>query len=976
VRPAKWIANRWLGLVSPPVILAVVVATIPLVPACGYRRAGTASSIGQLSQADLARQALLAKQATCPLKPSPAERLTNNLANMTALLISARKKLARGKSALKELAALTDMRQELVAIDRAVRTDFAHTRKILAKIHAPEKDRIEASVEATYAARMASLASQVALATATEDTATRVSRMTSLASWIASATPELPHQPLGTQLPHRIVDYRAGPPVLGTAIAPAYAPNTPGAVPSTLPATPTGDDLTQTVEVQFTEDILKTANELGRDPVKMYEFVRNTIDYEPYYGSRKGANETLWEKAGNDFDQASLLIALYRYSGIPARYVQGVVEIPIAKAMNWVGVEKPEAAAKLFSAAGVPVKAIMSGGKIVKLEIEHCWAEAYVPYESYRGVAAGAGAGKRQWVALDASWKRYSTRSVPDSGRGVAAPLDATMTAEGASLFSIDETNSSVICTDMSALRGFIDEAQGRVASYAQSVAPSMPVSELTSARVIAGADVDMLPSAMPFRGAHASFERSQLTTSCQSRIAVQVGGSSVEFPIASVLSKRLSVSFVPSTGGDRALLEATGGQFDAPAYLLAVVPAVRVNGTIVATGTACQLGAPQQVTEVFRDGNREETVANSLTAGEEAGLLLSSGRVPDELVGETLDEIRAEGFFSGFRVPPGTDPTGESLCLANLLYMAELEHARKVIASALHVVAELPVPTAGRTVSAVDVHSLLGIPSSLSFAGPIADMDQLVETPVPVAGPEGLARMYMLASGAAASLLEEIYMEQYFRLQAVSTISLLSQAATEGVPIYVLNKANYESVMPSLKLPESVKQDIRSAAAGGRWVLVPGAQLHRGEWAGVGYLLLDPQTGAGGYMVSGGFAGTLLINSLSCLGELYELYYVFTLQNGGPADPLFLVRYKNWGDFVGRLSWWLAMNLLFGVLEWAFFVALPSGQLAVMVTAVVLMVCVNVAAWYVEKSWDKTPFFAGCTAVYSQLKRMQSQQG
>ena len=57
----------------------------------------------------------------------------------------------------------------------------------------------------------------------------------------------------------------------------------------------------------------------GRDPVSIYAYVRNTIAYEPYYGSRKGALLTLWERSGNDADIASLLIALLHASGYAAR---------------------------------------------------------------------------------------------------------------------------------------------------------------------------------------------------------------------------------------------------------------------------------------------------------------------------------------------------------------------------------------------------------------------------------------------------------------------------------------------------------------------------------------------------------------------------------------------------------------------------------------------------------------------------------
>jgi len=51
----------------------------------------------------------------------------------------------------------------------------------------------------------------------------------------------------------------------------------------------------------------------------------------------QGAQDTLDKKRGNAVDTASLLIAMLRSAKIPARYVYGTVEMPIDKAMNWVG---------------------------------------------------------------------------------------------------------------------------------------------------------------------------------------------------------------------------------------------------------------------------------------------------------------------------------------------------------------------------------------------------------------------------------------------------------------------------------------------------------------------------------------------------------------------------------------------------------------------------------------------------------------
>ena len=47
-----------------------------------------------------------------------------------------------------------------------------------------------------------------------------------------------------------------------------------------------------------------------------------------YFGSKKGAQLTLLERSGNDFDQCALLVALLRAAGYSASYQFGWMEIP------------------------------------------------------------------------------------------------------------------------------------------------------------------------------------------------------------------------------------------------------------------------------------------------------------------------------------------------------------------------------------------------------------------------------------------------------------------------------------------------------------------------------------------------------------------------------------------------------------------------------------------------------------------------
>ena len=79
--------------------------------------------------------------------------------------------------------------------------------------------------------------------------------------------------------------------------------------------------------IEITEEIYALARGCLFDPVMMYEYVRNNIDYVPMYGSLKGATMTYLDGCGSDFDQASLLIALLRASGFTATYIYGTIQV-------------------------------------------------------------------------------------------------------------------------------------------------------------------------------------------------------------------------------------------------------------------------------------------------------------------------------------------------------------------------------------------------------------------------------------------------------------------------------------------------------------------------------------------------------------------------------------------------------------------------------------------------------------------------
>jgi transglutaminase-like putative cysteine protease len=785
-----------------------------------------------------------------PRVPSGAERFASATTSLTASLEIASKAIKSGKRDKLALGAIASFKEQLPRLDAGVRADFAKTRTVLKKVKSAEKDAIEARVERQYAEREARLAALLGEVTSAGSDKELSSALAQTAKFLDSVTPEEPYQPLGTQLPHRIVNAHAGPPVLGTSIAPAYAPNTPGAEPSTLPITPTAEDTSETIEVQFTDDIRSLATSLGNDPVRMYEYVSNTIDFEPYYGSRKGAEETLLEGSGNDMDTASLLIALYRASGIPARYVSGVVDVPIAKAMNWVGVETPEAAAKLFASGGTPTITMLSGGKPKALRVEHTWAEVYVSYEDYRG--AGAGKGPKLWVPLDASFKEY------DDGTTGGINLNDYRN-------SLDQFSSllSEMALDDNGVSTRSPTFQEPLRALASEVASASRDVLLVEREMIYADNSKVLPNKEPWVPIAVKGETSALLDSTRESVTIQLRDVatgtcllSAHAPAVLLAQKTVCIEYRAEGVGDATLLNCATALSDVAAYEVRVVPVLKADGVILARGGGVLLGQEVQL-EVFRAATSERLGELVTCAGGSVGLVCDLGRIAPRSIatGSSTGAVALEQLLDGDESSTvAATAIGSLLATCGRMYFFDADSETKAIARNMEVAwfRDLSYCSVAAELRA---NKVLGVPFSLRDSGVSIDVDSLDAL---LACPEE-ARFgaFHTLSGLLASGLEGTVLTSILGgiSPGVSTASVFSEAWRTGVALKTLDSSAPDAV-EELDLPEIVRSSIRAQLSSGRQVLVPEKEVSLAGWTGVGWLVVDPETHSQGFMISGERAG------------------------------------------------------------------------------------------------------------------------
>jgi RHS repeat-associated protein len=435
--------------------------------------------------------------------------------------------------------------------------------------------------------------------------------------------------------------------------------------------------------VLFHPDLLAKANELGT-PLRIFEFVHDEIEYEVYYGSKKGALGALWSGRGNDFDQASLLIGLLRARGYKARYVVGVVEVPIEQAKNWSGQFDTAATKALFIASYCwrldlnPAAPLCAANRFAATDtsilLEHAWVEVEAS-AAYRGLQVGGS--DLVWIPLDPSWK------TKDYQAGVVLPIDEE-----------DATGNcpaGKICFDYDGYLSQIDprlpsevwEKQIRSWLGAHPTLSGTALEDIPYDGPIRPLGIEVLPLSLPFDPAEGftlaqTADLGTLSDGIPRRFRVQLAVKNVtgtttylparifEFP--DLVPKRLTLTFEPTSTSRPTVLK-VGGYLGGPwqnetnlaAYCITnpsnsncrTTPVLKIDGASCGTGCTTTQFVPLASTvavEIDRDlvpGQLATALSGDVAlasypfaAGSAASIGLDASHTGDEQFEERLDRF------------------------------------------------------------------------------------------------------------------------------------------------------------------------------------------------------------------------------------------------------------------------------------------------------------------------------------------------
>jgi len=608
-------------------------------------------------------------------------------------------------------------------------------------------------------------------------------------------------------------------PVSTPAITPSYAAGAEVAA--------TAADTADSLDAPLSNEMLQKAAALGNDYVKIYEFVRNSVRIEWYAGSVRGATGTLRSNAGNDVDQASLLIALLRSSSVPSRYVHGVIELSVAQVASDLGLADSSQVPAALTKAGIAFTPIARGGSIAAVAIEHTWVSALVPYTNYRGAMVDSSG--KTWIPLDPSYKNVVTTAATanEAAAGGAASLQSAYLGQLETQSFGDYVAAQVTTALQKTTSGTVNY---QASLGAQSVTPLQ---------------LSLLPNSLPYVVDAVTREDPALSSAdlVQVEISMQSGGTVVldsTLALNEIGNQRLTLSYTTATPEDDKLMLSFGGLDAVPLYLIQLRPQLKVGGQVRTIGqNPVNPGSDLVLTFTVTGPFGKQQYTQTVTAGAYHAL---------EIGGATATR------------PSATDPSDEESTAAHLLDGVGVTYNQNWVAgeqqfAALTGVAMLrPAPSVAIVSNQMTTAYLNGVPQTLTWQGVTMDaLSHPVDAVPAVSG--GSPKDFMTLSALHGSSLESQVFASQFEVESISADRGLELAHTQNIQILTLTSANI-SALSGTNHPAAVQTAITNLVSQGYSVDVPATQITDLDWTGSVWRATDPVSGAAGYFISGNLAG------------------------------------------------------------------------------------------------------------------------
>ncbi|AEA66109.1 RHS repeat-associated core domain-containing protein [Burkholderia gladioli] len=585
-----------------------------------------------------------------------------------------------------------------------------------------------------------------------------------------------------------------------------------GVVPATgrvvIPSRLASTRVTGDTNARGPASIAELARALRGNPDRIYEYVRNTIEYYPIYGMQKGALGAVLDNQGTDVDQADLMVQLLKASGIQATYVRGVIDLSPDQVASWLGIDVSNACgvSNVMAQGWIPVYAIYAehptscpgpSGALTGLSIEHVWLKANIGGTTY---------------VFDPSFKPHALKNgIPFATAGVSgydynAYLQSALAGSTLTADYVQNLNRASIRSNLTAYAS-------QLAGYLRSNLPTATLDDVIGGKTITPFYGSLRQTSLPYQNtSYGTDETSDVPLGLKPTLRVQYQGIDQTYTSDAIYGKRLTITY---NGANQPILKLDGVQVGNPGNAATPGSQTIITQTVIQpyrcpNNNSCTIIPNIQITNpITAGGSNTYVIANGWGP---------SGRGPTENYRSALNQLRASGADST------SEPVmGLTLAMIGAQWIAQNDQAGYVtgrLAGTLN----FPWERVG-IVGYANGSAYVDLPgNALAVTSPVDDF-----------ATENAAFANWSMHG---SILESTAVQQTTSVAAVSTDSLVDLATQSGLRIYNATSSNFSSaVQPNLVNCQSTIGQISNDLNQGQRVVVPArCDLGAGHWAGAAW--------------------------------------------------------------------------------------------------------------------------------------------
>jgi hypothetical protein len=152
--------------------------------------------------------------------------------------------------------------------------------------------------------------------------------------------------------------------------------------------------------------------------------------------------------------------------------------------------------------------------------------------------------------------------------------------------------------------------------------------------------------------------------------------------------------------------------------------------------------------------------------------------------------------------------------------------------------------------------------------------------------------------------------------VQGISAVKAIVIVQQQGQKVYTITQQNASTALSKLPIGGSVGQEIKNAVLSGKEVTVHEKPIDAYGWSGYGYIVTDPETGNGAYLIEGNGNGSYLLGVAA--GFMIVTFLAALIITG----PVLLLPAMFVGFTIAFQVLAFAQLLIYGSVDWKCFAA------------------------------------------------------